>query len=540
MCYIFLRCWLTRQKFQLLSEDPTNKREGSLQRLLLRLKKKGFFDDSTYYKIYPRGSRPARIYGSPKMHKVKDNNTVPPFRPIVSSIGTFNHPLAKFLSDLLVPLIPGEYSTQDTFTFVDELQQAGIHGKFFTSFDVVSLFTNVPLMETINLAVDYIFDNTPGIKISKLDLKKLFTFATSRTNFLFEGKMYDQIDGVCMGSPLGPTLANLFMSHNESTWLQNYTGAKPLLYKRYVDDIFLAFESKSDSDHFFDYLNCRHKNIQFTKEDEVDQSLPFLDIKIQSADNQVETTVYRKPTFTGLLTNFFSFVPLPYKKGLINTLLFRAHKINSSKEGFEREVGKIKELLEKNSFPSHFIQAGVEKFMTKLPLVGPSSSQAGDKGSGSLKFFRLPYRGKFSSVTQKKIGQICAEYCTDLKVKIVFDTCKLSSFLSPKDKLPLLYKSNLVYKFSCGGCEATYIGETSKSYQIRAYEHLNTDESSAIYKHLHSSPHCLRSSSEEQNFEVLAMANFYQDRKVKEAICIKQQSPDLNKQIRHENISIIV
>ena len=73
--------------------------------------------------------------------------------------------------------------------------------------------------------------------------------------------MYDQIDGVCKGSPLGPTLANLFMSHNENLWIENYEGNKPLMYKRYVDDTFLAFENENDSDLFFDYLNSQHKNI---------------------------------------------------------------------------------------------------------------------------------------------------------------------------------------------------------------------------------------------------------------------------------------
>ena len=357
-------------KFELLPDDPTTKREESLQRLLLRIKKKGFFDESTYNKIYPRGSRPARIYGSPKMHKIS-GNAIPPFRPIVSSIGTFNHALARFLSDMLTPHIPGTHSTQDSFSFVNELQQAGICGSFLTSFDVESLFTNIPLNETIDLAVNYIIDNTPGIKISKRDLKKLFDFATSKTNFLFDGKMYDQVDGVCMGSPLGPTLANLFMSHNENLWLQNYSGKTPLFYKRYVDDIFLAFENKKQSDEFFDYLNCRHKNIRFTREDEVNHLLPFLDVKIQSTDDLVKTSVYRKPTFTGLLTCFSSFVPLPYKKGLVNTLLFRAKNICSCKESFDAEVAKITEILKKTHFPCTLSREELKNSCQNMLLMSP-------------------------------------------------------------------------------------------------------------------------------------------------------------------------
>ena len=73
------------------------------------------------------------------------------------------------------------------------------------SFDVQSLFTNIPLEETINIAVNTIFKHNPDFPISKVSLKKLFSFATSPTHFLFNGYFYDEIDGwLYMGSPLAP------------------------------------------------------------------------------------------------------------------------------------------------------------------------------------------------------------------------------------------------------------------------------------------------------------------------------------------------
>ena len=85
--------------------------------------------------------------------------------------------------------------------------------KFLTSFDVESLFTNIPFSETIDLAVETIFKHNPEFPISKANLRELFTFATSQTHFLLNGLFYDQCDGVAMGSPLAPILANLFMGH---------------------------------------------------------------------------------------------------------------------------------------------------------------------------------------------------------------------------------------------------------------------------------------------------------------------------------------
>ena len=79
-------------KFNKLNCDPTLSREGKLQRFLRKLKKNGEIDDTTYKDIYPAGSQPARIYGLPKMHKVRaPSSSAPPFRPIVSSIGTYNY-----------------------------------------------------------------------------------------------------------------------------------------------------------------------------------------------------------------------------------------------------------------------------------------------------------------------------------------------------------------------------------------------------------------------------------------------------------------
>ena len=83
------------------------------------------------------------------------------------------------------------------------------------SFDVESLFTNIPLEECIDLAVNYISEGNPDIKLNKSELRSLFTTATAQTRFIFNGSFNDQINGVAMGSPLAPVLANLFMGHHE-------------------------------------------------------------------------------------------------------------------------------------------------------------------------------------------------------------------------------------------------------------------------------------------------------------------------------------
>ena len=128
--------------------------------------------------MYPSGSAPARIYGTPKMHKFSSSDSFPKLRPIVSSIGTFNYNLAHFLCDLLSPLVPNDYSCKDTFSFVSQIKNANL-----VSYDVISLFT-IPLEETIDIAIDLIFSHNPILNIIKENLKN-FSFLLHHRLILF-------------------------------------------------------------------------------------------------------------------------------------------------------------------------------------------------------------------------------------------------------------------------------------------------------------------------------------------------------------------
>ena len=122
---------------------------------------------------------------------------------------------------------------------MEELKEVRINDRFLVSFDVHSLFTNIPLEEIIKLAADLIKTSYPNLKISSDNLTKLFKFATCETDFSFNGKFYDQIDGVAMGSPLAPVLANLFMGHNEKLGLENFQWIQPSYYMEDMSMIFI-------------------------------------------------------------------------------------------------------------------------------------------------------------------------------------------------------------------------------------------------------------------------------------------------------------
>ena len=111
------------------------------------------------------------------------------------------------------------------------------------SFDVESLFINISLKETIDLCVDILFyDRTNIDGITKDYFHHLLTICMSESLVLFDGEYYKQIDGVAMGSPLGPTFVNIFLCFYEQIWLENCpVDFKPVVCRRYVDDTFLLY-----------------------------------------------------------------------------------------------------------------------------------------------------------------------------------------------------------------------------------------------------------------------------------------------------------
>ena len=213
-----------------------------------------FFNENEYNNLHLSGSALTRIYGTPKMHKFSSSNSFPKLRPIVLSIGTFNYNLAHLLCNIFWPLAPNDYSCKDTFSFVSQIKNANLSRKFLVSYDVTSLFTNIPLQETIDIAINLIFNHNPNLNITRKELKKLFLFATSQTHFIFNSKFCNQIDGVAMGSPSAAVLANILMSFYKSKWLNEYNLNKLKVYLRYVDGILAAFDKEQDSVIFFRFF----------------------------------------------------------------------------------------------------------------------------------------------------------------------------------------------------------------------------------------------------------------------------------------------
>ena len=192
---------LNTKQFFKLQKDPTKNIEMKIQKAVRKIKNK--LSPKEYLNIYPTGSSPGKFYGTAKKHKLTPTGTIDdlPIHPVMSNRGTASYQLAKYLAKLLSPLSKSEYTVDNNVEFINNIKSEKVPtGHSFISFDVKSLFTNVPLDYTINIILRRIYDdNELYINIRKKEMKELLLLCTKNAHFAFNNEIYQQCDDVAMG-----------------------------------------------------------------------------------------------------------------------------------------------------------------------------------------------------------------------------------------------------------------------------------------------------------------------------------------------------
>ena len=512
-------------------------KEEEIKDFLAGLVDKGVISDRDFAKMVPCGSSPGILYGLCKVHKgIPTGGNCPPFRPILSAIGTVSYNLAKFLVPILEPITTNRFVCKDSFSFATEVRNQN-PDLYMSSFDVDSLFTNIPLDETIDICVRKLFGRKHKYKgFSRSDFRSFLQYAVKDSLILFNGKYYIQVDGVAMGSPLGPTLANIFLCHWEEIWLEKCPQQfRPLFYRRYVDDTFLLFSSESHVKKFYRYMNTRHDNMSFTYECETDDRLAFLDVLVSREGSQLVTSLYRKPTFSGLYTNFNSFIAGKYKTGLIFCLLFRIFNLTVDWMKFHEEVKFLSDIFRKNQYPQHFFDR-----CTKIFLDRKVSPDTVGKIEKQKLIISLPFVGKYSNSLKKKLSTLASSHLfSEFKISVVWKSSRTVRTLFPfKDRVPVHLCSKFLYRFKCDGCNSIYIGKSKRHFLIRAYEHLGLSyrtDKKYTYNHANSNNtivlnHINRNSNCKgtlDSFDIIGRAKNDFFLRIKESLLIKKIKPTL-------------
>ena len=171
--------------------------------------------------------------------------------------------------------------------------------------------------------------------------KELMLVATRGVEFSFNNQMYRQLDGVAMGSPLGPALANIFVGFHEIRLVNN--TVKPGVYLRYVDATFVIFGSELDCDRIHENVNLLHPALKFTVKKEQSNSLNFLGVSVEKEGNGILTSVYRKPTFTG---QYIRWIPSTQSEERLVLLKTVVHKTLRVLGGKMRRLSKYSTLAQ--------------------------------------------------------------------------------------------------------------------------------------------------------------------------------------------------
>ena len=163
---------------------------------------------------------------------------------------------------------------------------------------------------------------------------------TKNVHFCFGGDIYQENDGVAMGSPLGPVLACIFMVELDTKIIPTVTDSISH-WRTHVDDTFV-FVKKGCIEHVLARLNSFHKNIQFRYKLENQNKLPFLDILLIRTGTKIEPTVYRKSTNNDIYLNWDSFAPVIWKIGTLKTLFNRAYIVSFTDYHLKKELGDLR------------------------------------------------------------------------------------------------------------------------------------------------------------------------------------------------------
>ena len=172
-------------------------------------------DEGRYKAMYPTSCIHPKFYGLPKIHKTGN-----PLRPIVSSRGSVTYGVAKVISKVLKPLVgKSPHHIQSTGDFVSKAKGLTLQmGECLSSYDVTSLFTSVPIDPALNIIKDLLEKDeklNDRTVLSVQNIMELLGFCLHNTYFSFQTKFYEQVEGVAMGSPVSPIVANLYMEYFE-------------------------------------------------------------------------------------------------------------------------------------------------------------------------------------------------------------------------------------------------------------------------------------------------------------------------------------
>ena len=375
----------------------------------------------------------------------------------MSFISSPTYQLSKHLVSILSPLVgnsPSHVTNSHEFsTFVRD--QVLEDGMTLVSFDVISLFTKVPINRAKEVAYNRLLGDQSLPERTMLSADEVITLldlCLKATYLCYRGNFYQQTFGTAMGSPVSVTVANLVMEDVEERALST-CESPPLFWKRYVDDVCAALP-QANVGSFTEHLNSIEPTIQFTVELETDHKLPFLDMQVtHHPDGTLTTDVYRKKTHTERYLAFNYHHPLSQRVSVVWSLLSRAERICSTQSERDEEVRHVTTTLKNNGYPAHIIRRHGQVRRRDENREEPKVTVV------------LPY--------VRHVAESIRRILSPLGIRTCFKPHRtLKNYLvRPKDPVPSDLLKGVVYTIPCLDCSQRYVGQTGRTLQHRVREH---------------------------------------------------------------------
>lgn len=457
-----------RNTYKTIRTDPTQKLQKINNEIVNDLFKSNHIDQWQKNKLYSSAAIAPRLYGLPKIHK-----TNLPLRPISSSSNVPCYQMSKYIGDILKNIISDKYNVKNCYEFKQKLQDIILEeDDKLVSFDVISLFTNIPTY----LAIKIIMKNWTTIEkftnIPKKQFLRMLEFCLKENNyFQYENKLFNQIFGMPMGNPLSPTIADIILDdlldNAKQKLKEKNTNIRHI--SKYVDDIFAIIKER-DKETILNTLNNYHTKIQFTIEMEQNNSLPYLDVKMHRNNNRIIFNWYSKSTSSGRMINYLSTQPNSQK---INTATNFINKILdiSDVQFKDDNINKIKTILQMNNYPNFIINNLIQKKVNQT--TNPINKTTTTNNNNSIiRYFSMRYIPKLTDgrSLHSIIKQESASYAYKSNATL------RNIFTNTKAPIEKNQQHNVVYEVCCGGtegekCNLTYIGTTKRQLGIRMTEH---------------------------------------------------------------------
>lgn len=444
-------------------EDPTPKLEKTNNKLVNELYKKEYITLWDKTRLTSIAATSPTLYGLPKIHK--DNI---PLRPISSSQKVPCYNLSQHIGKILKNIISTEHNIKNSTQLKKDLDEVSLDtDDIIVSFDVVSLFTNIPTHLAIKNIMDKWSEIQTHTKIPRKTFLQLLKFCIMDNNyFKFNNDIYNQTYGMPMGNPLSPTIADIVLDTLLDDVIKDLEGknVRIKVLKKYVDDIF-AIINKNDETVIMKTLNTYHQKLKFTIEKEINGEIPYLDMKIIKNGEKLTTNWYTKSTASGRILNYNSTQPTSMKINTATNLIKTVHNISDQKYR-DNNINKIREILLKNNYPSGIINKLLDKHYKDTDVQQISST------NNEKNFISVPY---IPRMTENKIlKSIIDDNNTTIAYKSNETLRRI--FSRQTTKTDKLQQNDVVYEITCKGTEAeecnkVYVGTTKRKLDTRLREH---------------------------------------------------------------------